>query len=124
FNLEYCWQVVCTSSGIVYPESVVGTNPHTTMIDILGVVGWGVGESEAKTVMLGQLTGRLNRGVTTEDLVLTMIEKLRNHDLTGKVVEFYGEGMCELSVAERASIASMSPVCGAKMDSFLLIRSL
>ncbi|KAK1295728.1 putative aconitate hydratase, cytoplasmic [Acorus calamus] len=130
-NLEYLGRVVFNRDGILYPDSVVGTDSHTTMIDGLGVAGWGVGGIEAEAAMLGQpmsmvlpgvvgfkLSGRLKDGVTATDLVLTVTQILRKHGVVGKFVEFYGEGMGELSLADRATIANMSPEYGATMGFF------
>ncbi|KZV58506.1 hypothetical protein F511_23759 [Dorcoceras hygrometricum] len=130
-NLEYLGRVVFNSDGILYPDSVVGTDSHTTMIDGLGVAGWGVGGIEAEATMLGQpmsmvlpgvvgfkLSGKLRDGVTATDLVLTVTQMLRKHGVVGKFVEFYGEGMGQLSLADRATIANMSPEYGATMGFF------
>ncbi|KAL5998602.1 hypothetical protein ACLOJK_009545 [Asimina triloba] len=130
-NLEYLARVVFNTDGILYPDSVVGTDSHTTMIDGLGVAGWGVGGIEAEAAMLGQpmsmvlpgvvgfkLSGKLKDGVTATDLVLTVTQLLRKHGVVGKFVEFYGEGMGELSLADRATIANMSPEYGATMGFF------
>ncbi|KAI4307994.1 hypothetical protein L6164_031114 [Bauhinia variegata] len=130
-NLEYLGRVVFNTNGLLYPDSVVGTDSHTTMIDGLGVAGWGVGGIEAEAAMLGQpmsmvlpgvvgfkLTGRLRDGVTATDLVLTVTQMLRKHGVVGKFVEFYGEGMRELTTADRATIANMSPEYGATMGFF------
>ncbi|KAJ0715552.1 putative aconitate hydratase [Helianthus annuus] len=130
-NLEYLARVVFNTDGILYPDSVVGTDSHTTMIDGLGVAGWGVGGIEAEATMLGQpmsmvlpgvvgfkLSGKLQNGVTATDLVLTVTQMLRKHGVVGKFVEFYGEGMSELSLADRATIANMSPEYGATMGFF------
>ncbi|KAF9621726.1 hypothetical protein IFM89_027580 [Coptis chinensis] len=130
-NLEYLGRVVFNSGGMLYPDSVVGTDSHTTMIDGLGVAGWGVGGIEAEATMLGQpmsmvlpgvvgfkLTGNLKDGVTATDLVLTVTQMLRKHGVVGKFVEFYGEGMSKLSLADRATIANMSPEYGATMGFF------
>ncbi|KAL4201587.1 hypothetical protein AMTRI_Chr02g259340 [Amborella trichopoda] len=130
-NLEYLGRVVFNTNGVLYPDSVVGTDSHTTMIDGLGVAGWGVGGIEAEAAMLGQpmsmvlpgvvgfkLSGRLRDGVTATDLVLTVTQMLRKHGVVGKFVEFYGEGMGELSLADRATIANMSPEYGATMGFF------
>ncbi|XP_068646750.1 aconitate hydratase, cytoplasmic-like [Aristolochia californica] len=130
-NLEYLARVVFNSGGLLYPDSVVGTDSHTTMIDGLGVAGWGVGGIEAEATMLGQpmsmvlpgvvgfkLSGKLKNGVTATDLVLTITQMLRKHGVVGKFVEFYGEGMSELSLADRATIANMSPEYGATMGFF------
>ncbi|KAK4420771.1 Aconitate hydratase 3, mitochondrial [Sesamum alatum] len=130
-NLEYLGRVVFNTEGILYPDSVVGTDSHTTMIDGLGVAGWGVGGIEAEAAMLGQpmsmvlpgvvgfkLSGKLRDGVTATDLVLTVTQMLRKHGVVGKFVEFYGEGMGHLSLADRATIANMSPEYGATMGFF------
>ncbi|XP_027061584.1 putative aconitate hydratase, cytoplasmic isoform X2 [Coffea arabica] len=130
-NLEYLGRVVFNTDGILYPDSVVGTDSHTTMIDGLGVAGWGVGGIEAEAAMLGQpmsmvlpgvvgfkLSGKLRNGVTATDLVLTVTQMLRKHGVVGKFVEFYGSGMAELSLADRATIANMSPEYGATMGFF------
>ncbi|XP_022739425.1 aconitate hydratase 1 isoform X3 [Durio zibethinus] len=130
-NLEYLGRVVFNTNGMLYPDSVVGTDSHTTMIDGLGVAGWGVGGIEAEAAMLGQpmsmvlpgvvgfkLLGKLRDGVTATDLVLTVTQMLRKHGVVGKFVEFYGEGMRELSLADRATIANMSPEYGATMGFF------
>jgi len=130
-NLEYLGRVVFNRDGILYPDSVVGTDSHTTMIDGLGVAGWGVGGIEAEATMLGQpmsmvlpgvvgfkLTGELKNGVTATDLVLTVTQMLRKHGVVGKFVEFYGGGMSRLSLADRATIANMSPEYGATMGFF------
>ncbi|KAK8606717.1 hypothetical protein V6N13_052479 [Hibiscus sabdariffa] len=130
-NLEYLGRVVFNTNGMLYPDSVVGTDSHTTMIDGLGVAGWGVGGIEAEAAMLGQpmsmvlpgvvgfkLLGKLRDGVTATDLVLTVTQMLRKHGVVGKFVEFYGEGMSELSLADRATIANMSPEYGATMGFF------
>ncbi|KAI8007657.1 hypothetical protein LOK49_LG07G03380 [Camellia lanceoleosa] len=130
-NLEYLGRVVFNTDGILYPDSVVGTDSHTTMIDGLGVAGWGVGGIEAEAAMLGEmmsmvlpgvvgfkLSGKLRNGVTATDLVLTVTQMLRKHGVVGKFVEFYGEGMGKLSLANRATIANMSPEYGATMGFF------
>lgn len=134
-NLEYLAKVVqakeVDGETVVYPDSLVGTDSHTTMIDGLGVVGWGVGGIEAEAVMLGQpifmltpdvigfkLTGQLPEGATATDLVLTITEKLRQHGVVGKFVEFFGPGVSRLSLADRATIANMSPEYGATMGFF------
>lgn len=130
-NLEYLARVVFNSEGILYPDSLVGTDSHTTMIDGLGVAGWGVGGIEAEATMLGQpmsmvlpgvvgfkLTGKMHTGVTATDLVLTITQMLRKHGVVGKFVEFHGPGMSALSLADRATIANMSPEYGATMGFF------
>ncbi|CAL5433582.1 unnamed protein product [Camellia sinensis] len=117
--------------GILYPDSVVGTDSHTTMIDGLGVASWEVGGIEAEATMLGEtmrmvlpgvvgfkLSGKLRNGVTATNLVLTVTQMLRKHGVVSKFVEFYGEGMGELSLANRATIANMSPEYGATMGLF------
>ena len=131
-NLEYLARGVHRAKGdIYYPDSLVGTDSHTTMINGIGVVGWGVGGIEAEAGMLGQpvyfltpdvvgfeLTGRLREGVTATDLVLTVTEILRKHKVVGKFVEFFGEGTESLSVPDRATIANMAPEYGATMGFF------
>lgn len=129
-NLEFLAKCVWSSdsSGVLraYPDTLVGTDSHTTMVNGLAVLGWGVGGIEAEAAMLGQplsmripevvgveLTGRLTEGVTATDLVLTVAELLRRHGVVGKFVEFYGAGLDELSLADRATIANMSPEYGA-----------
>jgi len=127
-NLEYLAKCVWEKHGMFYPDSLVGTDSHTTMINGLGVVGWGVGGIEAEAAMLGQpvyfltpdvvgvhLHGRLREGVTATDLVLAVTEMLRKTKVVGKFVEFHGEGAASLSVTDRATIANMSPEYGATM---------
>ncbi|MEM9185284.1 MAG: aconitate hydratase AcnA [Planctomycetota bacterium] len=130
-NLEYLAKCVFVRDGVALPDSLVGTDSHTTMIDGLGVVGWGVGGIEAEGVMLGQpiymlmpevvgmkLTGKLPAGATATDLVLTVTEILRKEKVVGKFVEFFGEGVSGMSLADRATIANMSPEYGATMGFF------
>ncbi|MFT7724517.1 MAG: aconitate hydratase AcnA [Roseateles sp.] len=131
-NLEYLARGIHRGKdGVCYPDSLVGTDSHTTMINGIGVVGWGVGGIEAEAGMLGQpvyfltpdvvgfeLTGRLREGVTATDLVLTVTEILRRHKVVGKFVEFFGEGTESLSVPDRATIANMAPEYGATMGFF------
>ncbi|MEZ6123634.1 MAG: aconitate hydratase AcnA [Planctomycetaceae bacterium] len=130
-NLEYLANVVMTTDGVAYPDSLVGTDSHTTMINGLGVVGWGVGGIEAEAVMLGQpiymltpevvgfkLSGQLPEGSTATDLVLTVTQMLRAHKVVGKFVEFYGPGLDALSLADRATLANMAPEYGATMGFF------
>ena len=130
-NLEWLARVVFNENGVLYPDSVVGTDSHTTMIDGLGVVGWGVGGIEAESVMLGQvismvlpevvgfkLTGKLDPLCTATDLVLTCTEMLRKRGVVGKFVEFFGPGCESLSLVDRATIANMSPEYGATMGYF------
>ncbi len=134
-NLEYLARGVLTRerNGVqeVFPDSLVGTDSHTTMINGLGVVGWGVGGIEAEAVMLGQpvymltpevigfrLKGRLPEGATATDMVLTVTEMLRAHGVVEKFVEFFGDGMAELSIPDRATIANMAPEYGATMGFF------
>ena len=130
-NLEYLASVVFTSGGQAYPDSLVGTDSHTTMINGLGVVGWGVGGIEAEACMLGQaismllpevigfkLTGHLPEGATATDLVLTVTQMLRKRGVVGKFVEFYGPGLAALTLADRATIANMAPEYGATMGFF------
>jgi aconitate hydratase len=134
-NLEYLAQVVFTreenGETVAYPDSLVGTDSHTTMINGLGVLGWGVGGIEAEAAMLGQpvsmlipevvgfkLHGKLPAGATATDLVLTVTEQLRKKKVVGKFVEFYGAGLSSLSLADRATIANMAPEYGATMGFF------
>ena len=131
-NLEYLARGVHqTQDGIYYPDTLVGTDSHTTMINGIGVVGWGVGGIEAEAAMLGQplylltpdvvgmeLTGQLREGVTATDLVLTVTELLRQHKVVGKFVEFFGEGTRTLALPDRATIGNMAPEYGATMGFF------
>jgi len=131
-NLEYLARGVHkTKDGTYYPDTLVGTDSHTTMINGIGVVGWGVGGIEAEAAMLGQpvyfltpdvvgfeLTGRLREGVTATDLVLTVTEILRQHKVVGKFVEFFGEGTRTLALPDRATIGNMAPEYGATMGFF------
>src|SRR5467141_220135 len=134
-NLEYLARVVFVHEAdgkrVAYPDTLVGTDSHTTMINGLGVLGWGVGGIEAEAAMLGQpvsmlipvvvgvkLTGQLREGATATDLVLTITEMLRKHGVVGKFVEFYGPGLRALSLADRATIANMSPEYGATCGIF------
>jgi len=135
-NLEYLARGVWSRPAedgvpVYYPDSLVGTDSHTTMIDGLGVVGWGVGGIEAEAVMLGQpiymlmpevvgfkLTGQLPEGATATDLVLTVTQTLREHGVVGKFVEFFGPGLAWMTVPDRATIANMSPEYGATMGFF------
>jgi aconitate hydratase len=141
-NLEYLAEVVMTrqepgfsekpgSSLLAFPDTLVGTDSHTTMINGLGVVGWGVGGIEAEAVMLGQpmdmllpdvigfkLTGKLNEGVTATDLVLTVTQMLRKKGVVDKFVEFFGPGLSNMSLTDRATIANMAPEYGATMGYF------
>ena len=130
-NLEYLARGVHRKDGVYYPDTLVGTDSHTTMINGIGVVGWGVGGIEAEAGMLGQpvyfltpdvvgvhLKGRLREGVTATDLVLTITEMLRKHKVVGKFVEFFGEGTASLALPDRATIANMAPEYGATMGFF------
>jgi len=134
-NLEYLARVVYTaeqgSEMVAYPDTCVGTDSHTTMINGLGVLGWGVGGIEAEAAMLGQpvsmlipqvvgyrLTGKLKEGATATDLVLTVVEALRKLGVVGKFVEFYGPGVSELSLADRATLSNMGPEYGATCGIF------
>ncbi|MCA1591783.1 MAG: aconitate hydratase [Acidobacteria bacterium] len=130
-NLEYLARGVLEKEGIYYPDTLVGTDSHTTMINGLGIVGWGVGGIEAEAGMLGQpvyfltpdvigvnLTGALKEGVTATDLVLRVTEMLRKAKVVGKFVEFHGEGAASLHVTDRATIANMAPEYGATMGYF------
>ncbi|HAD09156.1 MAG TPA: aconitate hydratase AcnA [Porticoccaceae bacterium] len=136
-NLEYLAKSVWVSEYdgqlYAYPDTLVGTDSHTTMINALGVLGWGVGGIEAEAAMLGQavtmlipevvgfkLTGRLKEGVTATDLVLTVVEKLRQHGVVGKFVEFFGSGLDFLPLADRATIANMAPEYGATCGFFTI----
>jgi len=130
-NLEYLASGVFQQNGWAYPDTVVGTDSHTTMINGLGVVGWGVGGIEAEACMLGQpismllpqvvgfkLHGKLRDGVTATDLVLTVVQMLRKKGVVGKFVEFYGPGVLALPLADRATIANMGPEYGATIGIF------
>lgn len=134
-NLEYLAQTVWHEEQggqeIAYPDTLVGTDSHTTMVNGLGVLGWGVGGIEAEAAMLGQpvsmlipdvvgfkLTGKLNEGITATDLVLTVTQMLRAHGVVGKFVEFYGDGLDKLPLADRATIANMAPEYGATCGFF------
>ncbi|GJK47952.1 TPA: aconitate hydratase AcnA [Serratia marcescens] len=134
-NLEYLgqtvWHSVESGRRVAYPDTLVGTDSHTTMINGLGILGWGVGGIEAEAAMLGQpvsmlipdvvgfkLTGKLREGITATDLVLTVTQMLRKHGVVGKFVEFYGDGLADLPLADRATIANMSPEFGATCGFF------
>ncbi len=130
-NMEYLAQGVMSANGIFYPDTLVGTDSHTTMINGLGIVAWGVGGIEAEAAMLGQpvyfltpdvvgvhLKGRPAAGVTATDVVLTLTEMLRRARVVGKFVEFFGEGAAALSLPDRATIANMAPEYGATMGFF------
>jgi len=135
-NLEYLARGAFTRKDedgnlVAYPDTLVGTDSHTTMINGLGILGWGVGGIEAEAAMLGQpihmlvpkvvgmkLTGRLREGITATDLTLTVTQMLRRHGVVGKFVEFYGEGLSNMSLPDRATIANMSPEYGATMGFF------
>ena len=134
-NLEYLARVVFQTEvggeNLAYPDTLVGTDSHTTMINGLGVLGWGVGGIEAEAAMLGQaisllipqvvgfrLEGRLEEGATATDLVLTITEMLRDHGVVGKFVEFFGPGVTNLSLADRATLGNMSPEYGATCAMF------
>lgn len=134
-NLEYLgktvWHEMQNGRELAYPDTLVGTDSHTTMINGLGVLGWGVGGIEAEAAMLGQpvsmlipdvvgfkLTGKLREGITATDLVLTVTQMLRKHGVVGKFVEFYGDGLADLPLADRATIANMSPEYGATCGFF------
>ncbi|MFK8257168.1 aconitate hydratase AcnA [Erwinia sp. AnSW2-5] len=134
-NLEYLGQAVWheeqAGQEVAWPDTLVGTDSHTTMINALGVLGWGVGGIEAEAAMLGQpvsmlipdvvgfkLTGKLNAGITATDLVLTVTQMLRKHGVVGKFVEFYGDGLDDLPLADRATIANMAPEYGATCGFF------
>ncbi len=130
-NLEYLGQVVRLEDGAAFPDTLVGTDSHTTMINSIGVLGWGVGGIEAEAVMLGQplymtqpqvvgvrMAGALRTGVTATDLVLTLTEQLRKHGVVGKFIEFFGPGLGSLTVADRATLSNMSPEFGATAATF------
>ena len=134
-NLEYLAQVVQAREGLAYPDTLIGTDSHTTMINGLGVLGWGVGGIEAEAVMLGQpmyiltpqvigfkLTGTLPEGATATDLVLTVTQMLRARGVVEKFVEFYGPGLSHLSLADRATIGNMAPEYGATCGFFPVDR--
>lgn len=125
-NIEYLAPVVMERDGVAYPDTCVGTDSHTTMVNGLGVLGWGVGGIEAEAAMLGQpvsmliprvvgfkLTGERQPGVTATDVVLTVTQMLREHGVVGKFVEFYGEGVAEVPLANRATLGNMSPEFGS-----------
>ncbi|KUH65717.1 aconitate hydratase [Mycolicibacterium novocastrense] len=125
-NIEYLASVVMDRDGVAYPDTCVGTDSHTTMVNGLGVLGWGVGGIEAEAAMLGQpvsmliprvvgfkLTGERQPGVTATDVVLTVTEMLRQHGVVGKFVEFYGDGVAEVPLANRATLGNMSPEFGS-----------
>ena len=130
-NIEYISQVIFNNSNALFPDTVVGTDSHTTMVNGLGVLGWGVGGIEAEAAMLGQpipmllpevigfrLTGKLQKTITATDLVLTIVEILRKKNVVGKFVEFYGDGLQNLSIADRCTIANMAPEYGATCGYF------
>ncbi|MCR9142036.1 MAG: aconitate hydratase AcnA [bacterium] len=130
-NLEYLADVVLQKDGVVYPDSLVGTDSHTTMINGIGVLGWGVGGIEAEAVMLGQpiymlipqvvgfkFNGKLKEGATATDLVLRVVEMLRERGVVGKFVEFFGTGLSNLTLPDRATIANMAPEYGATCGFF------
>src|SRR5689334_11910029 len=130
-NIEYLARVVFTRDGAAYPDTLVGTDSHTTMVNGLGVLGWGVGGIEAEAAMLGQpvsmliprvvgfrLDGELPEGATATDLVLTITEMLRKHGVVGKFVEFYGPGVGAVPLANRATIGNMSPEYGSTIAVF------
>src|ERR687892_705939 len=125
-NLEYLARVVSTRDGVAFPDTLVGTDSHTTMINGLGVLGWGVGGIEAEAAMLGQpmflpqpdvvgvqVSGELPAGTTATDLVLTLTQMLRAHGVVGRFVEFYGAGLSSLTIADRATLSNMCPEYGA-----------
>ncbi|MBB5916279.1 aconitate hydratase [Nocardia transvalensis] len=125
-NIEHLARVVMERNGQAYPDTLVGTDSHTTMVNGLGVLGWGVGGIEAEAAMLGQpvsmliprvvgfkLTGEINPGVTATDVVLTVTDMLRKHGVVGKFVEFYGKGVAEVPLANRATLGNMSPEFGS-----------
>jgi aconitate hydratase len=130
-NLEFLAEVIMTKDGVAFPDTLVGTDSHTTMINGLGVLGWGVGGIEAEAALLGQpiymllpkvvgveLTGTMPTGCTATDLVLTVVEILRRHGVVGKLVEFHGPGLSSLSLPDRATLANMAPEYGATTGFF------
>jgi len=130
-NLEYLSRVVESRDGVAFPDTLVGTDSHTTMVNGLGVLGWGVGGIEAEAAMLGEslsmlvpqvvgfkLTGELPEGATATDLVLTVTELLRKVGVVGKFVEYFGPGLPSLALADRATLANMSPEYGATCGFF------
>tara|TARA_Y100000590_G_scaffold169037_2_gene193594 strand:+ start:8930 stop:11509 length:2580 start_codon:yes stop_codon:yes gene_type:complete len=130
-NIEYISKVIFNKNNVLYPDTVVGTDSHTTMVNGLGVLGWGVGGIEAEASMLGQpipmllpevigfeLDGKLNQGSTATDLVLTIVEMLREKNVVGKFVEFFGDGLDNLSIADRCTISNMAPEYGATCGFF------
>ena len=130
-NIEYIARVIYEKEGQLYPDTVVGTDSHTTMVNGLGVLGWGVGGIEAEAAMLGQpipmllpevigfeLTGKLGQTTTATDLVLTIVQMLREKNVVGKFVEFYGSGLDNLSIADRCTISNMAPEYGATCGFF------
>jgi aconitate hydratase len=130
-NIEYLARVVCLEQGVAFPDTLFGTDSHTTMVNGLGVVGWGVGGIEAEAAMLGQpssmlippvvgyrLTGRLPDGATATDLVLTITEALRKHGVVGTFVEFFGSGLRHLTIADRVTLGNMCPEYGATVAIF------
>ena len=130
-NIEYISQVIFNKDDVLYPDTVVGTDSHTTMVNGLGVLGWGVGGIEAEAAMLGQpipmllpevigfkLTGEMEKSTTATDLVLTIVEQLRKANVVGKFVEFYGDALDKLSIADRCTIANMAPEYGATCGFF------
>ncbi|HEY7667523.1 MAG TPA: aconitase family protein, partial [Actinomycetota bacterium] len=130
-NLEHLGQVVTVRDGIAFPDTVVGTDSHTTMINGLGILGWGVGGIEAEAAMLGQpiflpqpdvvgirIVGALPAGTTATDLVLTLTEMLRAHGVVARFVEFFGDGLSTLSIADRATLSNMCPEYGATSSYF------
>ena len=130
-NIEYISDIVAEKNNLLYFDSVVGTDSHTTMVNALSILGWGVGGIEAEAVMLGQpislklpevigvkLSGKLNDGLTATDLVLTITEKLRKINVVGKFVEFFGDGIENLSLSERSTISNMAPEYGATCGFF------
>src|SRR5712671_5233373 len=134
-NIEHLARVIFSEKvdgkTVAYPDTLFGTDSHTTMVNGLGVVGWGVGGIEAEAAMLGQpssmlipqvlgvkLTGRLSEGITATDLVLTITERLRKHGVVGKFVEFYGSGLAHLTLADRATLGNMCPEYGATIAIF------
>src|SRR6185437_4513004 len=135
-NLEYLAQTVWTNEDLAYPDTVVGTDSHTTMVNGLSVLGWGVGGIEAEAAMLGQpipmlipevigfrLEGKLPEGATATDLVLTVTQQLRKKGVVGKFVEFFGPGLANMTIEDQATIANMAPEYGATCGFFPVTQS-
>ena len=130
-NVEYLAKVVQDKDAVLYPDTLVGTDSHTTMVNALGVLGWGVGGIEAEAAMLGQpysmllpevigvkLTGETREGITATDIVLTITQRLRERGVVGKFVEYFGPGLKHLPLGDRATIANMAPEYGGNLWHF------